>query len=547
MTVEQKAMDESVALEVELEALRRRVRDLEARERERADFLERTEYALRFNQFAMDSLPDAMYWIEGDARISYVNEAACKMVGYSEDELLELRVYELNPDQSKETWPIIWDKLRTAGRRTFETRHQAKDGEIIPVEVSANLFEFGGEEYSIAFVRDIRDRKRLEYRLRHEEKMTAIGQLAGGIAHDFNNQLMGIMGYADILREEVAANPDHAKLAVSIVRAAMRSAELTSQLLAFSRRGKYVTEPVDLHVVVREVTDILTHSIDKKIRIECKLSAKKATVLGDSSQLQSAILNLALNSRDAMPTGGSLTFETETRRVGANFACNPPFELAHGDYICLTVRDTGAGIPPDIQHRVFEPFFTTKASAKGTGLGLAAVYGTMKNHQGAINLRSSPTDGTSIELYLPSSSEELPSRIRAEDEASSSETSRRVLVVEDEAVLRDVASRMLSALGYEVITFSNGAQAVDYFKAHADTIDLVVLDMVMPVMNGRETFLAMKQLKPDLRAVLASGYSLDGDAQSVMDEGAMGFIQKPYRREALGDLLRRVLDPPEPG
>jgi CheY-like chemotaxis protein len=301
---------------------------------------------------------------------------------------------------------------------------------------------------------------------------------------------------------------------------------------------------VDIHSVVNEVTNILAHSIDKKIVIETNLTSELSTVLGDSSQLQNAILNLALNARDAMPNGGHLSFSTRRCVLDGSFVGNPPFEVAEGEYVCLTVSDTGIGISAEIQHRVFEPFFTTKPSAQGTGLGLSAVYGTVKNHRGALNLSSTQGEGSRIELYLPASDSKVAAAAQSTEPASAPGQSRRVVVVEDEAALRDVAFRMLTALGYQVETFASGPQALQYYEKHAANVDLVILDMVMPVMSGTETFAAMKRIQPDVKAILASGYSLDGDTQAVMDDGVRGFLQKPYRCETLADLLRRVLDEP---
>jgi two-component system, cell cycle sensor histidine kinase and response regulator CckA len=535
--------DSRAELPARLEGLTQRVLELEAREDEQREFVAQLESELRFNKFAIDNLSDAVYFVEEDARIAYVNQAATRMLGYTEQELLAMRVYEIDPAQNEGSWPTIWHMLKNAGKRTMEAEHRCKSGEMMPVEIAANFLEFKGREYSVAFARDIRDRKQLEYRLRQEEKMAAIGQLAGGIAHDFNNQLMGIMGYAEILRMRVAGTAENETLAHSIMQSVARASELTNQLLAFSRKGKYVSEPVDVHRVLKEVTDVLVHSIDKKVRVSSDLAAPRATVLGDSSQLQSALLNLALNARDAMPEGGELSFVSRAITVRTPFQCNPPFEVTPGEYLCVGVRDTGSGIPAAIRHRIFEPFFTTKRSGQGTGLGLAAVYGTVRNHRGAINLRETSEEGTHIEVYLPLCDEEAEAPMAtAESEVAAFQESRRVLLVEDEPFLRDITSRMLESTGYVVITFEGGEEALNYYEAHAHEVDLVILDMVMPVMNGREVFNAMKRINPDVKAVIASGYSLDGEAQAAMDEGVKGFIQKPYTRAALGEQLRSIFD-----
>lgn len=496
---------------------------------------------LKLTNFTVEHLADAAYWVREDASIVYVNEAATRMLGYSREELLSMRITQLNAELPASAWPGLWSQLKLERRRTFETRHRAKDGSQIPVEVSANLMVFDGMELSCAFARDIRERKELELRLRQAEKMEAIGQLAGGIAHDFNNQLMGIMGYADLLSREVGDDPNLSELVHNILLAVTRSAELTAQLLAFSRKGKYLSEPVDLHQVVREAANILAHSIDKRIQIRHELHAARPHTIGDQSQLQSAVLNLALNARDAMPNGGTMLFTSENVELDSSFRSEHGFPVTPGNYVRLSVADTGTGMTPEVQRRMFEPFFTTKAKGKGTGLGLAAVYGTVKNHRGAIRIHSEPELGSRVELFLPVGHETLDNpRVREADDARTGR-SAKIMVVEDEPQLRDVARRMLESLGYTVTTFESGDQAVSYFKTEHANVDLVILDMVMPVMSGRETFRLLREIEPNVKALLASGYSLDGDAQAILDDGVLGFIQKPYGREALDEFLRKTL------
>ena len=299
--------------------------------------------------------------------------------------------------------------------------------------------------------------------------MEAIGQLAGGIAHDFNNQLMGIMGYADLLSREVADDSDLAELVHNIVQAVTRSAELTAQLLAFSRKGKYLSEPVDLHQVVREVAGILAHSIDKRIKIQQELHAQSSHTIGDHSQLQSAILNLALNARDAMPDGGTMTFASEnvdldcvvsvrTRLPGGPRHLREAFRHRH-----RYGHDPGSpasGCSSLSSRR--------RSKAKGTGLGLAAVYGTVKNHRGAIRIQSQPELGSRLELFLPIGTEALETARPQAEESARAKRNATIMVVEDEPQLRDVARRMLESLGYTVMTFESGDQAVSYFEAEHD-------------------------------------------------------------------------------
>jgi PAS domain S-box-containing protein len=506
------------------------------------------EDALRFATFAVERFSDPAYLVGEDGRIAYANEAASRMLGYTRAELLAMPIYVLNADTPKAGWPAVWKALKNLGRRTFETHHRAKDGTVIPVEISANYLEFDGNEYSCAFARDIRDRKEIEHRLRQSEKMEAIGALAGGVAHDFNNQLTSIMGYSEILREQLGADEQAASMVDNVLLAARRAADLTRQLLAFSRKGKYVIERVDVNDLVREVATVVSRTVDRKIEIQLSLESRSSLVDGDASQLQNAILNLALNARDAMPDGGTLRFFTGDSHLDGIGRAPPShgFQLPPGDYVEVRVADTGAGMDDETQAHMFEPFFTTKEQGKGTGLGLAAVYGTVKSHRGALSVQSARGRGTTVHVYLPLAAE---SRTAAESAASEGAASprlagaKRVLVVDDDPAVRDVAQRLLASLGCSTTAFADGVRCVEFYRHAFREVDVVLLDMVMPMMTGRETFLQMREINPAIIAVLASGYSLDHEAQSMIDEGVRGFIQKPYTRATLLAKLTEALDP----
>jgi two-component system cell cycle sensor histidine kinase/response regulator CckA len=496
---------------------------------------------LRFTQFAVDNLGDAAYCIEEDASIVYVNDAACHMLGYSREELLSMRVYDIDTDVTVEVWSKIWDLLRQVKKRTMEGRHRTKDGRFFPVEISANLLLFEGVEYSCAFVRDISERRELELRLRQSEKMKAIGQLAGGVAHDFNNQLTGVSGFADLLSDRLEGDATAAHYVDQIQMAVRRAASLTQQLLTFARQENQISELVDLNVIAQEALGILERSIDKKIVIVRNLDAQKPTVLGDASRLQSAILNLALNAGDAMPRGGQLSIRSETVVLDADFCARQALPVEPGSYVMLEVGDDGEGMTREVLDRLYEPFFTTKERGRGTGLGLSAVYGAVKSHRGTIEVRSEVAQGTVVRLYLPvqegaskdAGAESLPIAKLAHQ--------LRVMVVEDEEPLRAMLNVILKSLGCEVVTFENGAPAADYYRTHSGTVDLVVLDMRMPVMDGTETFHALRAINPSVKVLLASGYSVTGAAQALLQSGARGFVQKPYRRQTLVEKIQEVL------
>jgi len=412
-----------------------------------------------------------------------------------------------------------------------------RDGRELAIEwYNKTLKDAEGKVSGVLAVgQDITERKRLEEQLRQSEKMRAIGRLAGGIAHDFNNQLTGIMGYADLL----VADLEDGTLkgyAEAIVRAAQRSADLTEQLLAFARKGKNLSAPTDMHMVISEVVRMLEATISKQIVIQQRLKANPFVIIGDPTQLQTALLNIALNARDAMPDGGQIIFETNVVVLDEDYCEKQPYKIVPGRYIQICITDSGAGMDEEMLTHIFEPFFTTKEQGHGTGMGLAAVYGTIKNHHGAINVYSEPGHGTTFKMYLPLAQS-------AADKADAAQAPiqgvSRVLVVDDEAVVRDLAVRMLSHLGYEVAVCRDGPEAVEYYRESWQQIDLVILDMIMPGMAGRDVFIAMREINPDIKALLSSGYGINGEVQHILDEGAFGFLQKPFQ---LGQLSRKVAE-----
>ena len=416
---------------------------------------------------------------------------------------------------------------RTCDELTEGTRHS--------LEVMAGLIG-----RAIARAKAQEEKEALQDLLRHAEKMQAIGHLAGGIAHDFNNQLTGIVGYAELLRTGLPPGSRLAGFADRILLATKRAADLTSQLLAFARRGKYLSVPVDIHRTVREVVSLLEHSIDKRITIKAELEASAPVINGDPSQVQSALLNLALNARDAMPEGGTLRFATRLVELDRDACERTGFDLVPGRYVQVAVTDTGVGMEGEVRARIFEPFFTTKPPGRGTGMGLAAVYGTVESHRGAVSVESKPGKGTTFTLFLPLSTDDgVESEQTAEMGGSDSRAA--VLLVDDESMVREVTREMLSQLGYRVTVCSDGIDALRVFRERSETIDVVILDLIMPNMGGLDLFVAMREIDPDVRVILASGFSIAGDAQRILEQGAKAFLQKPYRADELAKTVAEVL------
>jgi PAS domain S-box-containing protein len=506
-----------------------------------------SEAALRLTQFSVDRASDPAYWMGADGRLLYVNDRACEVLGYSREELLSLRIQDINPDFPPSRWRSHWEELRRRKTFSLESTHRAKDGRAIPVEITANYVEFDGNEYNCASARDITDRKRaeeesrrLQAQLIQAQKMEALGLLAGGVAHDFNNLLTGILGYSNLLVHRGGTDPDVAKAAGVIQRASERASHLTAQLLGFARRGKNLNVPVDLAKSVTAVTGLLERTLDRRVRIETSLPPV-GRVLGDPSQLEQVIMNLAVNACDAMAGGGRLRIETERAILDEAF-CREREGISPGSHLLLSVSDSGVGIPREHLPRIFDPFFTTKENGKGTGLGLSMVFGIVRNHGGHLEVQSEVGAGTTFRVYLP----ECPSREEPEHPAPGPVPRNgrgKILLVDDQEPVREVARDMLQALGYEVIVASDGIEGVERYREAWPGIDLVIVDMVMPRLSGGDCFRRIKEIDPEARVVLSSGYTMEGTIQDVMNEGIVAFIQKPYRLDDLSRVVGKALRP----
>jgi len=379
----------------------------------------------------------------------------------------------------------------------------------------------------------LEERRNMAARMRQAEKLTALGQLAGGIAHDFNNQLVGISVYADLLARD-SPKPEHRAHAQVIKRATERSADLVAKLLAFARKGKQESVPLDLHALIADVIELLHRSIDKRIAIESHLDAADAVTIGDQALLHSALLNLGLNARDAMPDGGTLTFSTRVVALDEQASRAHPDDLAPGDYLAIEVRDTGGGMDANTMVRIFEPFFTTKET--GTGMGLAAVYGAVRSHHGAIEVDSEPGRGTAVELLLPLAATTRPAAT-ASPAPIAATAGASILVVDDEALVRDMLALVLEDMGHQVTTCDDGERALAHYRNHWRSIDLVIFDMIMPKLNGLQLFEEMRRINPRVKGLLSSGFALQEDSQPLHDTGALGLLQKPY---GVDDVITKV-------
>ncbi|OGR14013.1 MAG: hypothetical protein A2341_18745 [Deltaproteobacteria bacterium RIFOXYB12_FULL_58_9] len=388
--------------------------------------------------------------------------------------------------------------------------------------------------------RDISQLVRFQQSMRQNEKMAAIGELAGGVAHDFNNQLTGIVGYADLLRLRLEHDDELRNHAEQLLRATRRAGDLTKQLLAFARKGKLLQMEIDLHHIIIEVIAILSRSVDKRISLQQVFRARSPVILGDPTQIQNAFLNLGLNARDAMPNGGQLRFETDQMTA----ADLPEHTSVGADelYVRVRVIDTGTGMDAATVQRIFEPFFTTKQPGKGTGMGLAAVYGTVRSHNGSINVSSELGKGTVVEMLFPAIEGGRAEVALSQSEPRPFVAPYHVLLIDDEEMVLEVGKRLLETLGHTVTCCSDGEKAVALFAKKPESFDVVILDLVMPHLSGREVFERLRAAYPKVRVIVCSGYSVEGEAQKVLDLGARQFLQKPFRRDQLAESLSETIN-----
>lgn len=385
----------------------------------------------------------------------------------------------------------------------------------------------------------------LEKELEQANRLEGLGRLAGGVAHDFNNMLTVISGSAGYLLNYRATNPEDKEELQSILTACARSSDLIQQLLAFSRQSSHTFSPVDVSDIVSESTLLLQKGIDRRIAVEIRDNLRERTVYGNKGMLQSAIINLGINAAHAMPEGGRLTItlsnsgplpaDVEMQTASDEVLSN----ISRERTIVIDVADTGVGIDKENLSKIFEPFFTTNMRGTGTGLGLAAVYGTVRNHHGTISVSSTPGKGSTFTLTFPITKQ--PARSAGNHDATVT-GSGTIMVVDDEALVRRSLSKLLTVLGYEVVLFDDGVQAVEHFKGNSQSIDLVVLDMMMPRLSGVDTLKALREIDADVRVLLLSGYATDDDASAALRTGALGFVSKPFDPAELSQRIKRAID-----
>lgn len=506
------------------------------------------EARLKSNQFAIEHGSEPIYWVREDGGFSYANQAACRSLGYTFDELCSMTASDIDPGFPAEDWPEHWAEFKERGSMTFESHHQTRDGHVFPVEITTNHVEFKGDEYVWAYVRDLTERQRaeedhrqLEEQLRQSQKLEAVGQLAGGVAHEFNNMLTVILGCGEIVLEELQQIPSNSCTTTirtnieEIASAGQRGAVLTRQLLAFSRKEVDAPTVIDPAQVVIETERMLRHLVREDISIEVALGNDLAHIRAGNGQLEQVIVNLVLNACDAMPEGGQVRIDCGNVMLDDAHVRLHPGARA-GRHVKISVRDNGVGMESGVASRVFEPFYTTKPVGKGTGLGLATVYGYVTSAGGHLTLDSTPGEGSTFTVYYPAVVEEAKSAevVSLRQPIGNGEV---ILVCEDNPAVRRVTVLALRSGGFHPLEAENGEQALKVASDYDGKIDLLLTDVVMPEMNGPVLAETLLETRRSMRVLFVSGYSAElTDPQEARAQGHE-FLAKPFSPRIL---LERV-------
>jgi len=507
-------------------------------------------------RYLVQNSPDIIYTLDANGKFTFLNDAIVHLLGYKADDLIGkyFTTVVSEGDQEKARSCFSEHKMLTRISSEVELRLRLNGDEKIEsygakhitAEVkSIGILEKtsangGGRFFGIhGVIRNISERLRLQSKLRKAERMESLGTLAGGIAHDFNNLLMGIQGRSDLITMDLGTShpiQEHLRAIDEHIRS---GSNLTKQLLGFARGGKYDVSPTDINQLIHESAEMFGRT-RKEIGIETKFHDNTIIAEIDRGQIEQVLLNLYVNAWQAMPDGGYLRLETQMIVLGKDVAQIDG--LKPGSYVHVMVQDTGMGMSQSTIERIFDPFFTTKQKGRGTGLGLASAYGIIKNHGGMINVDSEINRGTIFHIYLPVSEKPVSNEISPDQTIyTGSET---ILLVDDETMIIHVGKSLLEKLGYQVICAKSGEEALDIVRHNGSTIDLIILDMIMPGMDGGKAFARIHDLYPDIPVILSSGYTLSGQAGDIIDKGCNGFIQKPFTLSEISNKVRQILDAP---
>lgn len=506
------------------------------------------ERSLRITQHSVDSAPIGIFRLDADGHVVSANEAACRSLGYTQEELQALTIYDIDPNFTPEIWRAHRTRTRESGGRTLQSTHRRKDGSVFPIEVIVKQVLFNGSLFSVSFVRNIseriqadQERKRLEERMLEAQKLESLGVLAGGIAHDFNNLLMVILGNLDLTIRDLPESSSVHPMLDDMNSAARQATDLCRQLLIYAGKGESVMYPTNLGALLRAQAQMLEVSASKSIRLVIETNDNLPQILADASQLRQVFMNLIINASDAIgDSPGVITLTTGIVDCDIEYLENLQLStpLKPGQYVFAEVTDTGCGMTEVVRSKIFDPFFSTKTT--GRGLGLAAVRGIIHNHGGAIRIYSEVGKGTTFKLLFPVPESLAFDTQPCETAPQSWQGHGVVLLVDDEASLRQLGIRMLERLGFDVITASNGLEAITAYETHRERIAFVLLDWTMPEMGGGDALRELKTRSPNVRVVVASGHAPSDLARRLRDQGVAAFVRKPYHLEELSRALQEA-------
>ncbi|NIA08939.1 MAG: response regulator [Nitrospiraceae bacterium] len=510
---------------------------------ENANLYKKLEDSERKYREIVENVNEGIWVLDEEGTIKFSNQYLGEMLGYRD--LIDHNVYSLVDRSERKTLLRVIMKNMEEKVAKEEIVLQGKGGNAVSVLLSSVPIVTGDHEYSgsLAMLTDLTEKKCLEGKLLQAQKLESIGTMAGGIAHDFNNILTGILGYTMLLKQKVDPGSEIGHYTDIIERSGLKAADLVKRLLAFSRNSYPGKSRIlsSINKLIEETLELLKSSLPKNIELESSLEKDIPLVKCDPTQFQQIILNICLNARDAMPDGGHLmvaTKETEYKEIRAT---HPGLQVNPGRYICISLSDTGMGISPEVRDRIFDPFFTTKEVGKGTGLGLAMVYGILKAIGGHVDVKSEVGQGTTFDLFFPVA-ESIEGQAGGPQAANAQRGSETILVVDDEEVVRELASEILSEYGYRVMLAKDGAEAIHIYRAFEHNIDLVIMDMVMPKMTGEQAYMKLKKIDPEVKILLSSGYGSSNQELKKMRRDGVLFINKPYKIKELLSKVRQVLD-----
>lgn len=500
------------------------------------------ESELKFKNI-VETTSDWLWEIDAGGTFTYVSPRSIDILGYQPEELIGKNTFSLMSDEEAKRVDSVYSKFveEKTGFKTMVNKNLHKDGHEIIIESSGvPILAENGELIGYRGIdRDVTEVHALQAQLNQSQKLDAIGQLAGGIAHDFNNMLGGIMGGAQLLKSKMNPDEKNMKYLKLVMDSAERAADLTTKLVSFSRKQAPNNIPIDIHSIIPEAISLLENSLDKRINISTDLSATSSVIMGETSQIQNIFINLGINASHVMLDGGELAFTTKVLHLTDADCAKSSFNLRPGSYIEIAISDNGHGIDKTIISHIFDPFFTTKEQGKGTGLGLSVVYGAVQQHDGAITVESTIGEGSTFSLLFPLTDIKTKRKVPPHGLIRGSGT---ILLVDDEPIMREVGRTLLKECGYRVLLAENGEAAVTIYKKYPDEIKLVVLDMIMPVMNGADCFTHLRTITPTLPIILVSGFSNSTDLQDLMEQGCNGFMQKPYNGNAFSKVVSEAIE-----